>query len=453
MPDSLIYDTFACFADGRGKRDVMTHDIYDTPETTAAPPAHKNPLAYVQAGVIWVVLSSLFFVFANSDYPFSFSQMRLNAGSLLLSILAVAIMLAVLQRARDIASVALGLVYFMTLGLFAAAALSDAFPATSMTNWLAFSVAPSLLVPIAYLFYRLGPVSGMVTAVALSLPSVLAYLEWFGYFQPGTDASYAEADDAPNTPDPETVFAMQDGLLNSQIATLRPSDPTTSELFILAGAGHPWERVFRREVEAAGDIMAEAWGAEDRVLRLVNSQATPLDRPLLTKTNLRKSLEALKAVQGEEDITLMFLTSHGAADRFSNRYHPFIPYDLTPGDVSEALDDTRIGAAIIIVSACKSGSFVDELAAPNRLILTAASAERNSYGCSDENEWTGWGRAFFTEALSQSNDPRIAAALTQEITRREEETLGHTPSEPQIAEGAEIGAILDRWLADLSAAS
>ena len=250
-------------------------------------------------------------------------------------------------------------------------------------------------------------------------------------------------------PPAEQIFTSQHDLLAEQLSPVRPSDPDRTEIFILAAAGYPYERVFRREISAAGDILADLWHAKDRVIRLANSADAPLAFPLLTRTNLSNALEGLRDRMGREDILFLFMTSHGQENLFSTQFDPYIPHDLSPADLSTALSNAYSGAAIIIISACHSGSFIDALAAPDRLVLTAAASDRTSYGCNDQNEWTGWGRAFFTEALPRYVDPRLAAREAQNIAAAEEQALDLTPSQPQIAEGAEIGARIDRWIADL----
>ncbi|NNF89905.1 MAG: hypothetical protein HKM96_00890, partial [Boseongicola sp.] len=131
------------------------------------------------------------------------------------------------------------------------------------------------------------------------------------------------------------------------------------------------------------------------------------------------------------------------------RFDPVITRDIRPEDIADALDEADIGNAIIVISACYSGSFTDALAAPDRLILTAASADRTSFGCSDTAVWTEWGRAFFVESWPQNRDPRVAAVRAQEIVAKRETQRGLETSSPLIVEGDEIGAVIDRWLETL----
>ncbi|MDQ4135815.1 MAG: C13 family peptidase, partial [Pseudomonadota bacterium] len=97
---------------------------------------------------------------------------------------------------------------------------------------------------------------------------------------------------------------------------------------------------------------------------------------------------------------------------------------------------------ILIVSACYSGVFADALADPRTLVITAAAADRPSFGCRDGATWTYFGDAFFNRALRR--EPRLDAAFTTAkafVTAREQRE-GFDPSNPQIAGGAEVLARL-----------
>ncbi len=49
------------------------------------------------------------------------------------------------------------------------------------------------------------------------------------------------------------------------------------------------------------------------------------------------------------------------------------------------IDESGLTNLIVVVQACYSGSFVDNLAAPDRMVITAAAADRTSFGCASEN--------------------------------------------------------------------
>jgi len=94
---------------------------------------------------------------------------------------------------------------------------------------------------------------------------------------------------------------------------------------------------------------------------------------------------------------------------------------------------------VLVISACHSGSFINELWDAHTLIITAAREDRTSFGCGNERDWTYFGEAYFDRALR--GDPSFVSAFDQAekaIARREKkEDL--TPSFPQMRIGRLIG--------------
>jgi Peptidase C13 family len=97
---------------------------------------------------------------------------------------------------------------------------------------------------------------------------------------------------------------------------------------------------------------------------------------------------------------------------------------------------------VLIVSACYSGLFARALADERTLVITAAAADRPSFGCRDGATWTYFGDAFFNRALR--TEPRLdrAFARARELVTERERREGFDPSNPQIAGGASVLARL-----------
>jgi hypothetical protein len=72
------------------------------------------------------------------------------------------------------------------------------------------------------------------------------------------------------------------------------------------------------------------------------------------------------------------------------------------------------------VSACYSGGFIKDLHDPHTMVITAARADRTSFGCADENDMTSFGRAFFKDALPQANSFEEAFAKAARLVDEEE---------------------------------
>ena len=106
------------------------------------------------------------------------------------------------------------------------------------------------------------------------------------------------------------------------------------------------------------------------------------------------------------------------------------------------LGRTGIQHRIVIISACYSGVFVGPLASDNTLVITAADFDHSSFGCEDKIKWTYFGDAFFNRALRSTSDLRSAFATARKLISVRERQEGLVPSNPQIAGGKKIDAML-----------
>jgi hypothetical protein len=99
----------------------------------------------------------------------------------------------------------------------------------------------------------------------------------------------------------------------------------------------------------------------------------------------------------------------------------------------------------VVVNACYSGGFVPPLRGAGTLVLTAARADRSSFGCGSDSDITYFGRAWLVDGLNHT--PDFIAAFTQaraEI-RQWERRDQLVPSEPQIDVGSGIALQLAAW--------
>ena len=92
----------------------------------------------------------------------------------------------------------------------------------------------------------------------------------------------------------------------------------------------------------------------------------------------------------------------------------------------------------MIVFACYSGIFVNALAAPNRMVLTAASRDRPSFGCG-AGETYPWFDGCILKTLPRANDfLALAAGARACVARKEAERGVSPPSQPQLFVGSEM---------------
>ncbi len=134
----------------------------------------------------------------------------------------------------------------------------------------------------------------------------------------------------------------------------------------------------------------------------------------------------------------VYITTHGA------------PLGITMGKdlitqrtVGDIIDRSCIGRpTVIVVSACYSGMFIPVIRADNRFIFTAARADRTSFGCAEDLQYTYFDQCFL-ESMPMASDFVTLAAKTTECVAKREVIEGATPpSEPQVYIGATVGPTL-----------
>ncbi|TDF85872.1 C13 family peptidase [Pseudomonas sp. H9] len=243
-------------------------------------------------------------------------------------------------------------------------------------------------------------------------------------------------------PDPlELALLNQGTLLDNALAKVPPSTPEI-ELYSLVLAGDGKQSVFMREAEYVSTLLKSRFGAIGQV-NLVNHRDHLDDRPLATRENLARAARTLAERSGPEDLLFIYLTSHGSQDHELVLDLPRLQLADLPADaLASALAPLKDRDKVIVISACYSGGYIDALKDNKTLIMTAARADRVSFGCSEEADFTYFGDALFAQALNQTDDLRQAFDLANTLVAERETVEGFEASEPQIWAPSEV---LSRW--------
>ncbi|MEO8754086.1 MAG: C13 family peptidase [Casimicrobiaceae bacterium] len=243
----------------------------------------------------------------------------------------------------------------------------------------------------------------------------------------------------------EDAFYQQSRLLARDLAAVLPRDAGHPNLYFIGVAGYASQDVFMREVNAVDALLAERFGTRGHSIRLINNRRTALESPIASRTALAEVLKHVGALMNpEEDVLLLFLTSHGSRDqKLSLQFHPLQLADLTPADLRRMLDEAGIRNRVVIVSACYSGGYVDALKDDDTLIITASAPDRNSFGCSNEADFTYFGKAYFDEALRTTSSFIEAFGIAVPVVAAREKKEDFEPSNPQISIGANIAPRLE----------
>ena len=233
-------------------------------------------------------------------------------------------------------------------------------------------------------------------------------------------------------PDPLELGLLNQGtLLNQALADVAPSTPSI-ELYSLVLAGDGKQSVFKREADYVSDMLTSRFGSRGRIT-LVNHRDHLLDRPMATRENLHRAAKTLAERTGPEDLVFIYLTSHGTQEHELVLDQPRMELaDLPADELAAALAPLKNRDKIIVISSCYSGGFIPALKDEKTLIMTASQADRVSFGCSEEADFTYFGNALFAQALNQTDDLQKAFKLAKQYVAEREQADGYEPSEPQI---------------------
>jgi Peptidase C13 family len=250
--------------------------------------------------------------------------------------------------------------------------------------------------------------------------------------------------------DVEAIYDRQQDVIAATVGALKTADGDRARFYFVGFAGYSGQDVFLREIRSIRGIVDERLGTAGRSMLLINHRDTVDAFALASASNLDRTLRQLgQRMDRERDFLLLYLTSHGSDGLFNVSFPGFRLNDLTPERLASVLDASGIKNRVIVVSACHSGSFLKALSNDNSIVMAAARADRSSFGCSNESEWTYFGDALFNHGLRQTIDLTVAFSRAQELVATWEKAQGLTPSEPQIHVGATMIEKLSALVVDL----
>lgn len=240
----------------------------------------------------------------------------------------------------------------------------------------------------------------------------------------------------------QRLFAAFGAALILVLAT-RPGAADAEHWQAVLVAGDTAQPVFDNAIRAIGTWLREQGVPETDIHRLSASagQRDPKGDPRVEPATLRRVLDRIASLQSRpDDRCFIFITSHGGEGRGI-----YLSHDdemLRPTALARALSQGCAGVpTVVIVSGCYSGSFARApMTAPNRVILTAARADRSSFGCAADQTYTDYD-ACLLATLAHAANWQAVFAETKACVGRREHQLGETPSLPQAWFGAAMRSL------------
>jgi ABC-type nickel/cobalt efflux system permease component RcnA len=251
----------------------------------------------------------------------------------------------------------------------------------------------------------------------------------------------------------ERTLNNQALLFTQQMKDLKPQRPGNIDVYFVGYAPDATQDVFKLELNVIHRVMNQRFDTAGRSLRLQNHSTTLSTYPIATESYLNVAIEQMAALMDtQEDVFVLYLTSHG------NREHDLIPKfppmalePITPSRLRAMLDRHKIKHRVIIVSACYSGGFIEPLKSPDTLVMTASAKDRTSFGCSNESDFTYFGKAIFDEQLRKTLSFEQAFTNALPIIAEREKKITDVLSNPQIAVGDNIRVHLKKLETQLQA--
>jgi hypothetical protein len=258
----------------------------------------------------------------------------------------------------------------------------------------------------------------------------------------GSSAQQAEWAAVPETP---SQLLTEHRRLSAALDALKPQRPGVVDAFVVVVAldGDP---VFSREAREAGRVLATRFDAAGHTIVLANDEgSSKADAPGSPQSLSLALARAAELMDRNEDVLVLYSTSHGEPDT------GLVYKDLkrgggiiSPARLAGMLSSLGFRNRLLIIQACFSGQFVPALKGPGTIVVTAAAADRSSFGCQAGNDWTFFGDALVNHAFRQplplDVQLRRASALIAAAEGRER----LTPSNPQVNIGSDTAGWLSR---------
>jgi hypothetical protein len=246
-------------------------------------------------------------------------------------------------------------------------------------------------------------------------------------------------------PEPAAQQLAEHRRIDAALASLKPQRPGVVDAYVVVVAldGDP---VFGREAREAGRVLASRFDAVGRTIVLASDEGdSKADAPGSPHTLALALARAAELMDRSEDVLVLYSTSHGEPNE------GLVYKDMqrgagiiSPTRLSAMLDELGFKNRLLMLQACFSGQFVPPLENSTTIVVTAASADRSSFGCQAGNDWTFFGDALVNHAFRQPLPLAVQLRRATALIAAAEEREHLLPSNPQVSVGSETAKWLDQ---------
>jgi hypothetical protein len=243
----------------------------------------------------------------------------------------------------------------------------------------------------------------------------------------------------------ESLLFDQRSTIDAVVQRFDLSPDAKPRIFFVGFAGVANQRVFAEEIKFGAKIVANRFNVKDRQLLLLNDRRDLTTFPIGTVTSLTYGLKLIgQKMNPDRDILFLALSSHGSSDpQLSVSNGALGLQQLSGEDLSAALQASGIKRRIIVISTCHAVAFIPALKNTDTIIITAAAADKTSFGCSDDRDLTYFGEAFYRDALPKAQNLQDAFNQAKQAISLREAQEHQKPSVPQADFGSDLQRVLD----------
>lgn len=244
-----------------------------------------------------------------------------------------------------------------------------------------------------------------------------------------------------------SAAAQANPRLDSALASLEPQRPGVVDAYVVVVALDD-DPVFGREAREAGRVLERRFDASGRTLVLAADEGDARADAAGSPEHLEVTLaRAAQLMDVKEDVLILYSTSHGLPNEglLYKEKSRGIEEKVAPRRFADLLEPHGFTNRLLMIQACYSGQFVPALASPGTVVITAAAADRPSFGCDPGNDWTLFGDALVNRALREPVPLIVQLGRATGLIKSTEMRNNMLASNPQLSIGDETSA----WIAEL----